>query len=358
MIRFSRAQTVLAVAAIGAASALAAGAAVPAMHAISASSWHTSCRGTGHRHCPSSSPTSPGPAGVSSSPAPRPTGTSPSLSPTTPGPVPTTSSPSPTPTSATPAPASTGSGGTYACTVTGFSNQCGSYSDPAIYGSTAGQVAYTGNQNVNLASGETGKMQANSLSDWQATINAPAGNTAVSEWSNSSDTLTKWTAATGDRPDPLSGYHSLTSNLTLVPQDVPGASYDNGWDVWGGDSGTNNNYAYEMMIWTNQLNRGSCGGGGTPVRHGVTFGSQTFSLCEWGTGSTGEFIWYLSDASGNPVNETSSSVDIYAMLQWMIAQGYYPPGYGLNQITAGSEVCSTGGHDMTITMSRWTLAKS
>jgi len=357
MIRLSRAQTVLA--AIGVASALTAcSPAVSALHAVSNSSRAPSCRGAVHRHCSVPTPRSLIPRGVSSSPAPRLAGTSPSPSPTTPTPTtpaPTTSTPTPTATTPTSAPTGTGSASAYACTVTGFSDQCGPYSDPAIYGSTAGEVGYVGNQNVNLASGETGTMNANGLGDWQATVNAPAGNTAVSEWSNSNVMLTQ----PDNTPVPLSSLNSLTSELDIIPQTTaPGTSEDLGWDVWGGDSGkSSSDYNYEMMIWSGQINRGTCGGG-TVLHTGITFGSQTWSLCEWGTGSTGEFIWYLSDASGNAVSQEDTTINIYAMLQWMIARGYYPAGYGLNMVTVGSEVCSTGGVPETVTVRKWTLSKS
>jgi len=256
--------------------------------------------------------------------------------------------PTPTPTP-TPTPAG------FSCTVTGFTSQCGPYSDPAIYGSTAGQVGYAGNQDVNLSPGETGTMRANGLGDWQSTVSAPDNGGAVSEWSNSNVALTR----PDNTPVPLASLHAITSELDITPQVTnPGTSEDLGWDVWGGTPGSSSgNYAYEMMIWSGQVSRGTCGGG-TVLRTGVTFGTQVFSLCEWGTGATGEFIWYLSDAAGNPVSRDDTTIDIYAMLQWMIAQGYYPSRYGLNMVTVGSEVCSTGGVPETVTLHKWTLTAS
>jgi hypothetical protein len=266
---------------------------------------------------------------------------------------PSTRPPTTTPTSTTPTPTPTGTATVsgYSCTAA-FGDGCGPYTDPEVAGSNG--ASYANNQAVNPAAGETATMYASGLQDWQAVMNVPAGVTQVTAWEGSETTLTNGS----NQPDPLSGFSSITSTLTLTPQNVSGASYDNGWDVWGGDSGTTNDYAYEMMIWTNQLARGTCGGADV-LQKGVAFGSQDFTLCRNGpAGSGSEYIWYLSDASGNPVNETTSSVDIYAMLQWMIAHGYYPSGYGINQVTAGSEVCSTGGHQQTITMSKWTLSAS
>lgn len=263
----------------------------------------------------------------------------------------TAPSPSPTPTTPTPTPTPTTTTTTaWKCVTSSFTGQC-EFADPAVYGSNTTGASWVRNQVWNPISGMSETMRANGLQDWEATANVPKGNTAVVSWPDSEVTVT-----TGNNtPDPLSGYSSLTSSLTIIPQEGPGTSEDLGWDVWGGTSGNSGtNYDYEMMVWTNQIARGTCGGATVLTR--ATFGSQTFTLCRNGpAGPTSEYIWYLSDSSGNPVNETSSSIDIYAMLQWMINNGYYPSSYGLNQVTVGSEVCSTGGVPETITLSKWTL---
>jgi len=278
-------------------------------------------------------------------------GPSPSPTPTTPSPTPT--SPSPTPTTPSPTPTTPGPTAAWACTTSSFDGGC-DFADPAVYGSNTTGASSVRNQIWGPVPGESSVMRANGLQDWQDTITVPAGNTSVTGWPDSQVTVTRWSQSAGMQPDPLTNYSSLVSTLTLASQDVPGAAYDNGFDVWGGPSGTNNDYAYEMMIWTDQRNRGTCGD--VTVLGRATFGGDTYTLCRNGpAGATSEYIWYHSDSSGNPVNQTTTTVDIYAMVQWMIAQGYYPSGYGLNQVTVGSEVCSTGGVPETITLSGWTL---
>lgn len=241
-------------------------------------------------------------------------------------------------------------GAPYSCTTSSDTGVCGPYSAPQVYDSAGNSSAVVNNKVWNPIPGASETMSANGLQDWQATADIPAGNTAVVAWPDSVVNL-----GSNDVVDPLADFTSLTSSLTIVPQETAsGTREDLGWDVWGGQDGNSgSDYGYEMMIWTNEINVGDCGG--DPVLTRATFGSQTFTLCENGSGPTGEFIWYMSNSSGNPVLETTSSVDIYAMLQRMISKGYYPPDYGLDAVTVGSEVASTGGQPETITLSKWTL---
>ena len=70
----------------------------------------------------------------------------------------------------------------------------------------------------------------------------------------------------------------------------------------------------------------SAASGGVPV--------QSWDLCKYGS----ELIWQLSAAS-----EQSGSVDILAMLTWLVNHRYLPADTGLWSIGYGWEICSTGG---------------
>src|SRR5258708_32945468 len=80
------------------------------------------------------------------------------------------------------------------------------------------------------------------------------------------------------------------------------------------------------------------GSGGVPV--------QTWGLCKFGS----ELIWKLAG------NEQSATVDILAMLTWLENHGYLPQDSGLWMVGYGWEVCSTGGGDEGLPISKFSLS--
>jgi hypothetical protein len=82
------------------------------------------------------------------------------------------------------------------------------------------------------------------------------------------------------------------------------------------------------------------GSGGVPV--------QSWSLCQYGS----ELIWKLD---GGNKNESSGSVDVLAMLQWLETNGYLPAQSTLTDISHGWELASTGGKAETFTASGFSI---
>ena len=72
-----------------------------------------------------------------------------------------------------------------------------------------------------------------------------------------------------------------------------------------------------------------------------------FSLCKYGS----ELIWQLPGAP-----ERAGSVDILAMLNWLVRRGYLPQGSGLTDISYGFEIYSSGGRPETFTVSRFSIS--
>jgi hypothetical protein len=266
-----------------------------------------------------------------------PTTTSPTPTPTTTAPTPTDTSvspsPSPTDTSPSPSPSPTGP----ACVTSAPSGSCGPYTYPQITGSD-GQNTSVGQDVWNRIPGWSQTLHATDPGNWYVTANMPAGNTAVVSFPNTGQNI-DWV---NGAPPPLSSYTSIYSSFAENMHGTSGTSAEAAYDIWL------NNWGNEVMIQHDIVNRGTCpvlataafgGSGGVPV--------QDWNLCKYGS----ELIWQLSGSG-----EQSGSVDILAMLTWLVSHGYLPQGSGLTAISYGFEICSTGGQPETFQVSRFSIS--
>jgi hypothetical protein len=142
---------------------------------------------------------------------------------------------------------------------------------------------------------------------------------------------------------PISNFHSLTASSSDNLNAVSGTGAEFGYDTWSSTSGSSA-FSQEMMVWTDTVNRGVCGGA-TVVATGVPFGGSNgvplldWNLCVNGLNSAdSEWIWYLPGAQ-----DPSNTVDLYGMFEYMISHGHYSSATGLNQLDETFELCSTGG---------------
>jgi hypothetical protein len=243
----------------------------------------------------------------------------------------------PTPASTiSPSPSPTRTGATGVCVTSTAKGSCGPYLYPAITRSN-GQNTTVGQDVWNPIPGWSQTLHATDPGNWYVTADMPAGNTAVVSFPNVGQNI-DWV---NGAPPPLSSYTSIYSSFTENMNRTSGTSAEAAYDIWL------NNWRNEVMIQHDIVNRGTCpvlataefgGSGGVPV--------QDWNLCKYGT----ELIWQLS---GN--GEQSSSVDILAMLTWLVSHGYLPQGSGLTAISYGFEICSTGGQPETFTLSRFSI---
>jgi hypothetical protein len=227
------------------------------------------------------------------------------------------------------------------CVTSAAMGSCGPYLYPAITGSD-GSNTTVGQDVWNPISGWSQTLHATNPGNWYATANLPADNTAVVSYPN-----------TGESYDSnlLTGFSSIASSFSETMNPTAATRAEAAYDIWL------NNWNNEVMIQHDMVNRGGpCG----PVLATVSFGgsggvpAKSWILCQYGS----ELIWQVA-GSGDVYGEQSGSVDILAMLTWLVNNhGYLPQGSSLTAIGYGFEICSTGGVDETFQVKSFTITSS
>jgi hypothetical protein len=274
------------------------------------------------------------------SPNPNATSPKPSLSSAGPGLDPSTTSPSPSQSTTSPSPSPSESGAP--CVTSSDGASCGPYDYPGITESN-GYNTYVEQDVWNAISGASQTLTSYDPGDWSVSADMPASNTAVVSYPDVQQIYT----TTSDTPDPLSTFASMTSDFT---ESMPsGGDNEAAYDIWTGDAATGN-YAEEIMIWVDDQRTT------TPLGTDMgtaTFDGQTFQI--WDSvprGQSGTISFLLEG------NETSGTVDLLSMLEYLADNGWIPADSGLNQVDFGWEICSTGGQPETFTMSSYDITSS
>lgn len=220
--------------------------------------------------------------------------------------------------------------GTAACVTSAAQFNCGPFVYPQIEETSSNPTV--GNNVWNPISGWQQTLYANNPGSWSVTANMPSGNTAVVSYPSSGSQYGNRALSSFSRM-----YSSFSEKMDANGSTSAWASYD----IWlnGGKN--------EVMIQHDFANNGACSGpsatfggsGGVPV--------QQWTLCgPWGS----EYAWKLAG------DEQSGSVDILAMLTWMVNHGYLPNSSTLSSIGYGWEIASTGGQPETFTVSRYSIS--
>jgi hypothetical protein len=155
---------------------------------------------------------------------------------------------------------------------------------------------------------------ANSGRDWGVRSDQAGGNTAVETYPSVQDDF-------GDVP--VSSFPTITDGFTESMPKVGGLDAEAAVDVWL------DHYGLEVMIWVD--NHGQTPAGNVVGRAAIS--GQSFTV--WRRDPT-----YTFALNGN---ETSGQVNVLAILQWLMKQGYVPGGATLTQVDFGWEIASTGG---------------
>jgi hypothetical protein len=132
----------------------------------------------------------------------------------------------------------------------------------------------------------------------------------------------------------LSSLNSVTSSFNVS---VPGdGDYETAYDIWA------DNYAYEVMIWTNK--HGAVGpiassydqNGAVPDAAGVAIGGHTWNVYRGSNGSNAVFSFLLTG------DTDSGTVDVRAVLNWLRTQGWWGD-VTIGEVQFGFEISGTAG---------------
>jgi hypothetical protein len=169
---------------------------------------------------------------------------------------------------------------------------------------------------------------------WQVVSDQPAGNTAVLAYPDVQQIF----SLTSNAAAPLSSFSTVVSHFA---ESMPnGGDNEAAYDIWLGTASSS--FSQEVMIWVDDHR--------TNPPPGKIVGRPTFLGAEYTVWDASGTVYMVRDS-----NETSGSVDILTMLDWLESNGFSPPGSGLNQIDFGWEICSTDGKPATFTMSQYDL---
>ena len=172
-------------------------------------------------------------------------------------------------------------------------------------------------------------VEACSYHSWNviATADNSSGDGAVKTYPNVHKDYHNW--STGNEP-PLSNYPILSSSFAAAGPNT--GIYNIAYDIWLNGVGNGGGSNREVMIWTdNQAQRPA----GSVVATGLGIGGQTWTL--WATGDN----HILSFVAGKDM--AAGTVNIRAMLDYLISHGRVPANSTLGQIDYGVEIVSTNG---------------
>jgi hypothetical protein len=287
-----------------------------------------------------------GTAEPAATPAPTPTPTATTSAPT---PTPTTPAPTPTPTATSPPPG----GG---CSGADAQATCGAYDDRAITMSNGFDTYDSTNCWADpsctfaLSAPST---SGRSATPWSVRASETAGNTGVRAYPDEQQLTNNWTGNGWNGPGsatdtPLSGLASLSSSYSEAMPHNPGTIAQAAWDIWLSGQGAGN--SNEVMVWVDNVNRGS--GGAAKEAVFTTPDGLKWTLYQFG-GAGGELIWSLGQ--GSFAQQPSGTVDLLSLLRELVTLGFEGSGARIGQIDFGWEICSTGGNPETFTVSSYSI---
>ena len=205
-----------------------------------------------------------------------------------------------------------------------------------------------------FTAGETSQdLCVTSPSSWSLNTSVgPPGNGGVQSYPDVAQQMNDWGSA-GANP-PLSALTDLTSTFNTTAPDIATGNWEEAYDIWL--SSTNN----EVMIWTDTSNSRLSDNGATIVNPDVTIDgvSYTYQVYEQGTNqsSCGLTVCGSIDMVRNSP-ESSGSVDIRDVLNYLISVGAEPSNIAIGEIDFGWEICSTVG-TQTFAVNGYTLTRT
>jgi hypothetical protein len=238
------------------------------------------------------------------------------------------------------------------CTITAALATCGPYNDSSL---SASYEQITQNDVWSPPASWSQTMYTTSPASWYIAANFQTdGSGAIHTYPSAAIQYYDYTVPTVD------SYSYMYSSFATTPDTSSATVMDAGYDIWL------NNWAQEVMIQTQLVNTSVCTGWTTVLATNVSFGgthgvpTATWNLCKNGGASNAELIWQYTDPGGGKnFGQSSSSVDIYAMLEYLESHGYgISAGATFTQTCFGFEISTTGGSTKNFTVSNWTQTAS
>lgn len=255
------------------------------------------------------------------------------------------------------------------CETSAVLGICGPYYYPQVTGSNGKNLNVLNNfwNHAKAPAGSSQTMYSYNPGNWYVDANFPKGNTAVESYPDSDAIYTS-------SPPLLSRFTSMYSSFAEAMDLNSNTSAEAAYDIWL------NGYHNEVMIWTDISHRSSAGCSATlgQAVFGGSYGIPKHLWDLWRCGS--EIVWQLNQPAlrlhgttndqhagsrfphesveiGNPevYGITRGSVDIYAMLEWLVTNGYLPSKSTLTQLEYGFEIASTGGVSERFQVTGWSL---
>jgi len=282
---------------------------------------------------PTTTPTTTAPTTPPPTTTPAPTRTAPPPPTTTPSPIttlsPTTPTTPPTPTTTAPAPVG------QACTSPVFrtSDSNGGWSEGGYY-------VHNNMWNISKYPSLKETLEACSHSSWNVTATADdnAHNGEVKTYPN----VHKDFEGSGAYGEPAwSSFKTMRS--TFAAQGPGVGIYNIAYDIWMNGVPGNR----EIMIWTENHGQRPAG---DIVASGVSFSGITWDV--WATGDNG----YLAFTPKSTL--PSGSLDLKAMIDYLVAHGRVPASSTLGQVCFGVEVVSTDGKPATFHFTDFSVTSS
>jgi hypothetical protein len=255
------------------------------------------------------------------------------------------------------------------CTITAALGVCpssGLYYDTGLSPTTWGQI--TQNDVWSPPSTWSQTMYTTNPGNWYIVANFPTDSSGAIHSYPSAAIQYYESGQTSDPNPTLDSFSEIVGTFSeTAPSASTGVVSDIGYDMWF------NNWASEIMIQHQNINTDVCTDWTTVIATNVQFGgsngvpTQTWNLCQNGTfgSSNPELIWqYYTTAGSKTFGESSSSVDIYAMLKYLEGHAIcktssgttacLPSGSTLTQFGYGFEISTTDGVNQTFTVNSLT----
>jgi hypothetical protein len=256
--------------------------------------------------------------------------------------------PEPTPTPSSPPPRP----GTWACVVSGPTDNCGAYNFDDIVNSNGFNTYVANNCWADPDCKQT--ISANSPADWQVVSEQPEGNTAVRTYPNIQQLFNnwcgrgQWDGCPNPTGTPISALSGLEFGYELtMPSEDTGTIAQAAYDIWTSDP-----VHSELMIWVDNANRGS--GGAEFVASHTTTDGQEWSLYLYG-GSL--VIWSLGARGTFAQQASMTDVPVHELLAYLVDHGYQRADSLVEIIEFGWEICSTGGRPQTFAIEDYSITR-